>query len=70
MYTLIHQIGFPAFLKKEFPAFFISWILAEVIYKFGSFTLECAAFLFTWYVLSRLQAVINKPAKQTREDKL
>lgn len=32
------------------PSFGISLIMAELCYKFGSFTLECLAFLLTWFI--------------------
>jgi hypothetical protein len=28
-----------------------SWVIAELFYKFGSFTLETGAFLSTWYLM-------------------
>jgi hypothetical protein len=31
----------------------VSLVIAELFYKFHSFTLECLAFLATWYVLDR-----------------
>jgi hypothetical protein len=31
-------------------------VIAEIFYKFHSFTLEAAAFLGTWYVLSAVRA--------------
>jgi hypothetical protein len=31
--------------------FLVSFVIAEFFYKFHSFTLECAAFLATWFVL-------------------
>jgi hypothetical protein len=49
MYTLVNRLGLKTFLSYETPAFLLSWILAEVFYKFGSFTLETGAFLITWY---------------------
>jgi len=51
MYTLINKLGWSAFLTRESPALLLSWIIAEVFYKFGSFTLETGAFLVTWYGL-------------------
>jgi hypothetical protein len=39
-----------SFLVSESPALLVSWVLAEVFYKFGSFTLETGAFLITWYL--------------------
>jgi hypothetical protein len=49
MYTLLNKIGWSTFLAYEGPALLLSWILAELFYKFGSFTLETGAFLITWY---------------------
>ena len=50
MYTLLHKMGSKAFLARESPALLVSWIIAELFYKFGSFTLETGAFLVTWYL--------------------
>ena len=36
----------------ELPAFCMALLVAELFYKFGSFTLECIAFIPTWYGLS------------------
>jgi hypothetical protein len=36
-----------------------SFVVAEYFYKFGSFTLECLAFLATWFVFD---AVASKAA--------
>lgn len=38
----------------------ISFVVAEQLYKFHSFTLETAAFLATWFVLRRLGLLIVK----------
>ena len=32
------------------PAFLAAFLVAEAFYKFHSFTLECLAFLATWFV--------------------
>jgi hypothetical protein len=50
MYTLLKNTGLKGFAINETPSLGLSLILAEEFYKFGSFTLECAAFLSTWYV--------------------
>lgn len=39
------------------PALALSVLVAERAYKFGSFTLECIAFLATWYVVDALFAL-------------
>jgi hypothetical protein len=30
----------------------MAFVIAELFYKWGSFTLECAGFLATWYAVS------------------
>jgi hypothetical protein len=52
MYTLLKNAGVKAFVINETPSLGLSLILAEEFYKFGSFTLECSAFLATWYASS------------------
>lgn len=39
------------------PSAVVSIVIAEIFYKFHSFTLECVAFLATWYVIDQLVAV-------------
>jgi hypothetical protein len=56
MFTLIRSIPVRQLLLEQVPAFTISFVIAEAFYKFHSFTLECMAFLLTWYVLD---AAIN-----------
>lgn len=51
MYTFIKTIPARQLLLEQMPAFVISLVVAESFYKFHSFTLECIAFLMTWYVL-------------------
>ena len=58
MYSYVKQAGIPTVLAQEAPAFVASFVIAEVFYKFHSFTLECAAFLVTWYGLSWVQSLI------------
>jgi hypothetical protein len=57
MYTLVKQSGLKKFLIQELPSLILSLFIAETIYKFGSFLLECIAFLATWYVIG---LVLNK----------
>ncbi len=51
MYHLIHSFTVGQLFKRQLPVFALAFIIAELFYKFHSFTLECAAFLATWYVL-------------------
>jgi len=50
MYTFIKTISTRQLLMEQVPAFVLSLVVAETFYKFHSFTLECLAFLMTWYV--------------------
>jgi hypothetical protein len=51
MYTLIRSMPLRQLLLEQVPALGLSFITAELFYKFHSFTLECLAFLGTWYVI-------------------
>ena len=54
MYSLIQVLGWKHLAVTEAPALGASLVLAELFYKFHSFTLECAAFLATWCAISYL----------------
>ena len=60
MYTLIHSLPFRQLFIEQAPAFVISLIIAELFYKFHSFTLETIAFLATWYVIDAIVQLIQK----------
>lgn len=54
MYTLVRSLPLKQFLVAQLPVIFVSLIIAELFYKFHSFTLETIAFLATWFVLDGL----------------
>ncbi len=52
MYTLLAQQSAPAkFAIQQLPAFGTALVIAEIWYKLGSFSLECVAFLGTWFLI-------------------
>jgi hypothetical protein len=51
MYTLARSIPTRQLLLEQLPALAASLVIAENFYKFGSFTLECLAFLGTWFAI-------------------
>ena len=51
MFRLLTSISTGELFKRQLPVFMISFLIAELFYKFHSFTLETLAFLATWYVL-------------------
>lgn len=59
MYTLIRSMPWRELAVRELPAFGLSLVIAEWFYKFHSFTLECIAFLATWYALDAAIAWIR-----------
>jgi hypothetical protein len=54
MYTLVRHLGSPWATVREASSLTVSLVLAELCYKFHSFSLECMAFLATWMALSGL----------------
>ena len=60
MHNMIRSYGVLPTLTRELPAAIPAWIIAELFYKFHSFTLECAAFLATWYAFSWVIDLITR----------
>ena len=61
MYTLLSSLTLRRLLLEQVPAVGLSFIIAELFYKFHSFTLETGAFLATWYVVDvAIQFVANR----------
>lgn len=56
MYSLIRSLPLRSILTAHGPALAGSWLIAELLYKFGSFTLELAAFFATWFVIDALMS--------------
>ena len=52
MYSLVHRLELRCGLAIEVPCLLASMLVAELFYKFRSFTVECLAFLATWFVFS------------------
>jgi len=68
MFTLIKNSTFPQIITKRLPGLVISLIIAEIFYKFHSFTLECVAFLGTWFLVDlTIEVIANKLADQNRK---
>ena len=54
MFTLLRTLSLRRIFAEQLPAVATAWLLAELYYKFHSFSLECAAFLLTWFALDAL----------------
>ena len=68
MYTLIRMLPVKRLLSEQMPALGLAWLIAEVFYKFKSFTLECLAFLVSWFVLDAvIQWIVRRFMKHSSE---
>ena len=71
MYTILKTSGSKKMLATEAPVFLIALLLAERLYKFGSFTVECLAFLGTWFIISFLvNTIFLHPNKRKKPNLL
>ena len=59
MYRLIQSMTLKQLLLEQAPTLGASLLVAELYYKFHSFTLECVAFLATWYVLDAASQLLK-----------
>ena len=69
MFELLRSSTLRQLLARQAPALVISLVVAELFYKFGSFTLECLGFLATWFVLDALFAQIGRALSTPAEGK-
>ena len=60
MFTLFRLLPLRRILTEQAPILIAAWAIAETFYKFHSFTLECAAFLATWFALDATLTGIRK----------
>ncbi len=66
MYTLLHSVPLKQLLIEQVPVILVSMLIAELFYKFHSFTLETIAFLGTWYVLDALYRMASRRLAKKR----
>ena len=59
VYTLIRNTDSPSDLIVEGMTLSIALVIAEIFYRLGSFTLECIAFLATWFVASAVISLVR-----------
>jgi hypothetical protein len=62
MYSLVKHIDGRAAAAREAVTLIAALGVAEVFYKFHSFSLECLAFLATWAALSGLAELTGRLA--------
>lgn len=69
MYTLLRLLPSERLVYEQAPTLILAWIIAELFFKFHSFTLECAAFLATWFLLDGLTQRLVRPLLSRSEKK-
>ncbi|HXC73616.1 MAG TPA: hypothetical protein VN640_02935 [Sphingomicrobium sp.] len=62
MYELLRSLGWRRLVTEQGPSLLIAWAIAELFYKFHSFTFEAAAFLATWFAIDAAIQRIVRPA--------
>ena len=60
MYSLIRCLPARQLLSEQLPVFILSATIAELFYRFHSFTLEMGAFLMTWFALDGLMQLFRR----------
>ena len=63
MYELVRARTARIALARETAAGIAALLVAELFYKFGSFSLECLAFLITWYAFGMVLSLVWRPAR-------
>ena len=69
MFELLRSSTLRQLLARQAPALVISLVVAELFYKFGSFTLECLGFLVTWFVLDATFALAARAIVRPATDR-
>ena len=66
MYTLVRLVSWGRLLREQVPALLLSFVIAELFYKFHSFTLETLAFLGTWSVIDAVIQIARNALRGSR----
>ena len=66
MFELIRSSSSRELLTRHAPGLLIAFVIAEVFYKWGSFSLECLGFLATWLVVDALFALASGKTARNR----
>jgi hypothetical protein len=64
MFTLFRLIPVREALTAQIPVLVAAFAVAELFYKFGSFMLECLAFLATWFVFDLVVHLVRRQVGQ------
>jgi hypothetical protein len=65
MDSFLRTLSARQLLLTEAPGLLLSLAVAERFYKFHSFTLECAAFLATWWACGFTARVLSRRGRRS-----
>jgi hypothetical protein len=60
MFTLLRVLSVRRIVIEQLPSLAGAWLVAELFYKYHSFSLEAAAFLATWFVFDGLIQLVKR----------
>ena len=63
MHILVKATALRDLVLEQAPALGLSLVIAELFYKFHSFTLETLAFLATWFVADGVISLVRRLLK-------
>lgn len=66
MHSLLRSVPPRSLLLQAAPSGVAALVVAELFYKWHSFTLECAGFLATWYALDLALGGARRLAERAR----
>lgn len=69
MFTMLRTLTARELLTAEGPGLMVAVVVAELFYRFHSFTLECVAFLATWFAISALARGLTEVFKASVRSK-
>jgi len=67
MFTLLRVLSGRRVITEQLPSLAGAWLVAELFYEFHSFSLECAAFLATWFVFDLAIQAVRRVAGGPRD---
>jgi hypothetical protein len=66
MYELLYGRSLKSISTDALPPLAVALLLAELFYKWHSFTLECIGFLATWFAVDWLWSKVTRRNAGTR----
>lgn len=64
MYSLIKTNGIRRLLEREFAPFALALLIAQIWFKWGSFSLELIGFIAVWFVLGFVADILLRALKR------